>query len=51
MFACVQFSTPASAKRDELPYLPMTFITYDIASMDDQSHSVKLYYDNTAEVS
>ena len=47
----MQFSTPAFAVPNQLPYLPMTFITYDIAAIDGQNHKVKLYYDNTAEVS
>ena len=46
----IQFSTPAFAVPDQLPYLPMTFITYDVAAIDGENHKVKLYYDNTAEV-
>ena len=46
-----QFSTPAFAVPNQLPYLPMTFITYDVATTDGKDHKVKLYYDNTAEVS
>ena len=29
----------------------MTFITYDVTTTDGNNHKVKLYYDNTAEVS
>ena len=44
----VQFSTPAYAPY--LYYFPVTFLTYDISIIDGMSHSVQLYYDNTAEV-
>lgn len=29
---------------------PVTFISYNIQSVDGKSHQVELYYDNTAEV-
>ena len=48
--SCIQFSTPAYVVPGQLPYLPMTFITYEVASIDNQNHQVKIYYDNTAEV-
>jgi hypothetical protein len=33
-----------------LPYPPITYITYHLSATDGNSHKVKLYYDNTAEV-
>ena len=38
-----QFSTPSIV-------LPITFLTYTIECTDNQAHNIKLYYDNTAEV-
>ena len=29
----------------------MTYLTYKVSTIDGKSHSVQLYYDNTAEVS
>ena len=29
----------------------MTYLTYKVSAIDGKSHSVRLYYDNTAEVS
>ena len=46
----IQFTTPAYAIPGQLPYLPMTFITYDVAVTDGKDHKVSIYYDNTAEV-
>ena len=40
----VQFST------NRLPLWPMTYLTYKVSAIDGKSHSVQLYYDNTAEV-
>ena len=45
-----QFSTPSYAIPGQLPYLPLTYLTYDVASIDGQSHQVQLYYDNSGEV-
>ena len=40
-----QFST------NGLPLYSMTYLTYKVSAIDGKSHSVRLYYDNTAEVS
>lgn len=46
-----QFSTPAFAATDKIPTLPVTFLTYTVEAIDGLSnHTVKIYYDNTAEV-
>ena len=34
-----------------MPGMPTTFLTYKVSTIDGKSHSVQLYYDNTAEVS
>ena len=44
----VQFSTPSVW--DYIYKFPVTFLTYDVRSVDDKSHTVRLYYDNSAEV-
>eukprot|EP01137_Pigoraptor_chileana_P036019 Opistho-2@30929 len=46
----VTFMTPAIASDPATLSLPVTFVTYDISSVDGEKHSVQLYYDNTAEV-
>ena len=44
------FSTPSFPANVTLGSLPVSYITYDVVSVDGQTHSVSLYYDNTAEV-
>ena len=34
-----------------MPGFPTTYLTYEVSTIDGKSHSVQLYYDNTAEVS
>ena len=48
-FSFVQFSTPDYQL--PAPIWPITYLTYEVSAIDDKSHSVQLYYDNTAEVS
>ena len=36
---------------DRLPLYSMAYLTYKVSTIDNKSHSVRLYYDNTAEVS
>lgn len=46
------FSTPGYtdfALQSGLLYVPITYLTFDVLSMDGNTHSVQLYYDNTAE--
>ena len=47
------FSTPAYPLPNESPdiasYLPITFLTYKVSSVDGRSHQVELYYDNSGE--
>ena len=40
-----QFST------NRVPLYSMAYLTYKVSTIDNKSHSVRLYYDNTAEVS
>ena len=47
----VQFSTPDLLLPDFVPIYPTTYLTYKVSAIDGKSHSVRLYYDNTAEVS
>ena len=44
----LQFSTPAVW--DYIYKFPVTILTYDVRSLDGKNHTVRLYYDNTAEV-
>lgn len=46
----VTFTTPALPSELDLLALPVTYITYSVASRDGQAHTVRLYYDNTGEV-
>jgi hypothetical protein len=45
------FTTPSAAiTADTIPILPITYLTFDVEAIDNQtSHKVKIYYDNTAE--
>ena len=44
----LQFSTAAIG--ESLYWNPMTFLTYNVSSIDGKSHTVRLYYDNSGEV-
>ena len=44
------FSTPSFPVDVTFGSLPVSYITYDVVSVDGQTHNVSLYYDNTAEV-
>jgi len=44
------FTTPLLPNSLDLLSRPVTYITYDVISTDGKSHSVQLYYDNTAEI-
>jgi hypothetical protein len=46
----VSFSTPLLTHDYDLLSRPITYITFDLISLDGNSHSVQLYYDNTAEI-
>ena len=46
----VTFSTPSFPANVTFGSLPVSYITYNVVSVDGQTHSVSLYYDNTAEV-
>ena len=50
-FLFVQFSTSGYAFPEMMPGFPTTYLTYEVSTIDGKSHSVQLYYDNTAEVS
>lgn len=45
----VKFSTPAMADGDNPVTYPLTYISYKVDSIDDKTHNIQLYYDNTAE--
>ena len=47
----VQFSTPDYELPNFVPVWPLAYLTYEVSVTDGKSHSVQLYYDNTAEVS
>ena len=44
------FATPSLPDQVEYGSLPITFIRYDVKSIDGSMHNVSLYYDNTAEI-
>lgn len=46
----VQFTTPFLPQQWDISSRPVTYITYTVATLDGASHSVQLYYDNTAEI-
>jgi hypothetical protein len=46
----VAFSTPTFPKEVELLSRPVTYLSLAARSVDNASHSVQLYYDNTAEM-
>jgi len=43
------FTTSGYAFPEMMPGMPTTFLTYKVSTIDGKSHSVQLYYDNTAE--
>lgn len=45
----LEFLTPAFDINDWAQW-PITYLTYSVAAKDGKTHSVKLYYDNSAEV-
>jgi hypothetical protein len=46
----VVFTTPSLEAAFSNLALPFSYISYNVSSYDGQSHSVQLYYDNTAEM-
>eukprot|EP01118_Nematostelium_gracile_P012026 TRINITY_DN4337_c0_g1_i2.p1 TRINITY_DN4337_c0_g1~~TRINITY_DN4337_c0_g1_i2.p1 ORF type:complete len:685 (+),score=200.62 TRINITY_DN4337_c0_g1_i2:45-2099(+) len=46
----VTFTTPSLTDDYDLLSRPITYITFVVTSIDGKSHSVQIYYDNTAEV-
>ncbi|KAK8805626.1 hypothetical protein WA158_002282 [Blastocystis sp. Blastoise] len=46
----VTFSTPDFIDKLEYVTLPYSYIQYSIKSLDNKTHSVQLYFDNTAEM-
>jgi len=47
----VTFMTPLIPTDYDLLSRPVTYITFDVASLDGKQHNVQIYYDNTAEIS
>eukprot|EP01116_Phalansterium_solitarium_P005885 TRINITY_DN180_c2_g1_i1.p1 TRINITY_DN180_c2_g1~~TRINITY_DN180_c2_g1_i1.p1 ORF type:complete len:689 (-),score=250.82 TRINITY_DN180_c2_g1_i1:82-2148(-) len=46
----VTFATPTVPTDFDLLSMPVTYITYDVVSVDGGSHDVQLYYDNSGEI-
>lgn len=46
----VTFTTPSLPNFVEYGSLPISYISFNVSSTDGQTHDVRLYYDNTAEI-
>lgn len=46
----LRFTTPTIPTDLDLLSQPVTYITFTVTSLDGEEHSIKLYYDQTAEV-
>lgn len=47
----VTFTTPLIPSSLDLLSRPVTYLTYEVQSIDGKQHNVQIYYDNTAEIS
>ena len=46
---CITFMTPAFPDDLDLMSRPVTFLTWDVTSIDGKQHPVTIYFDNTSE--
>ncbi len=47
---CLTFTTPVLPDDLDVLSRPVTYLTWTVRSIDNQSHDVQIYYDNTAEL-